>query len=605
MSLDVLQKFSLPQFPAASGIRALREIPERTMSIYPALFQVISWLPDGIRAEDGTQRIIMTTRRSSGPGAQAAKAALKKPAEAMASLYPEILKGMPVGVLILHLESPRDPRTFRIIDINPAAASLTGTTLEDLRGKTLGDFPKLLRTPFPGSCLEALQAQEPRNVGEIAYGDEHIREGIYAVRVFPLSHDFLGVAVENVTEQRRSERALRESEERFRLLIHGVQEYGIFQLDRLGHVMSWNAGAERLMGYAAEEIIGKHFSVFYLKEDVQSGKPERNLAEAARKGQSEDEGWRIRKDGSRFWTSALMTALRDSQGNLRGFAKLTRDMTERREREEALTRAKELLELRVEQRAAVLTRVNEELRVEIAERKHAEEQFKETLEQLRSLAARLQRVREEERASIAREIHDELGQACTAIKMDLALIGNKLSKRQAQLRAKIESSMHLVDDMIVTLRRIASDLRPRALDDLGLAAALEWQAQEFERHTGIHCHVALPAAEPLNLDPERSTAIFRIFQESLTNVARHAEATSVEARLEIAEGQLLFTVHDNGKGFAPQEAKAKKSLGLVGMQERAYLLKGELSIEGALGSGTTMTLRIPLLPPVQPRLDSQ
>lgn len=510
---------------------------------------------------------------------------------------------MPVGMVVLHLENPRDPKTFKIIDINPAAAFLTGTTLEALRGRTLADFPKLLKTPFPVSCQDALRAQEPRNLGEITYGDERIREGIYDVRVFPLSLDFLGVAFENVTDQRRSERALRESEERFRLLIQGVQECGIFQLDPLGIVVSWNAGAARLMGYHAEEIIGKNFSVFYPKEDVQSGKPEHNLAEAVRQGQSEDEGWRIRKDGSRFWTNSVLTALRDSKGNLRGFAKLTRDMTERREREEALTRAKELLELRVEQRAAVLTKVNDELRVEIAERKHTEEQFKVTLEQLRALASRLQSVREEERAAIAREIHDELGQACTAIKMDLALIGHKTSKRQAQLRAKIESSMRLVDDMIVTLRRIASDLRPRALDDLGLAAALEWQGQEFEKRTGIHCRVVLPQ-EPLNLDSERSTAIFRIFQESLTNVTRHAQATSVEARLEMEQDKLIFTVRDNGKGFDPQEAKARKSLGLLGMQERAYLLKGEVSIEGIPGSGTTMTLRIPLLPWHQPRQDS-
>jgi len=445
------------------------------------------------------------------------------------------------------------------------------------------------------SCLEALRAQEPRNLGELTYGDERIREGIYTVQVFPLSHDFLGVIFENVTEQKRSERALRESEERFRLVVQGVQEYGLFQLDSSGNVVSWNAGAARLMGYRAEEIIGKHFSVFYPKEEMLHCKPEHNLAEAARAGQTEEEGWRLRKDGSRFWANVLMTALRDAQGSLRGYAKLTRDMTERREREEALTRAKELLELRVEQRAVVLTRVNDELRVEIAERKHAEEQFKETLDQLRALAARLQSVREEERASIAREIHDELGQACTAIKMDLALIGRRITKKQTQLRAKIESSMQVVDDMIVTLRRIASDLRPRTLDDLGLAAALEWQSQEFEKRSGIHCHLVLPL-EPLNLDPERSTAIFRIFQESLTNVTRHAQATSVEARLEIAGGQLIFRVQDNGKGFDPEEAKAKKSLGLVGMQERAHLLNGEVSIEGIPGAGTTMILRIPLSP---------
>lgn len=565
-----------------------------------SIFPVNSRLPRGARAGDGIQRIIMPTRRSSGSGAHAAKSAIKKHADAVASLSLEILKGMPVGMIVLHLENLKDPRTFKIIDINPAAATLTGAAIEDLRGKTLGDFPRLLETQLPVSCLEALRIQEPRNLGEITYGDEHIREGIYTVQVFPLSHDFLGVIFENVTEQRRSERALRESEERFRLLVQGVQEYGIFQLDPSGNVVSWNAGAARLMGYRAEEIIGKHFSAFYPKDDVLNGKPERNLAEAGRAGQAEEEGWRIRKDGSRFWASVLLTVLRDSQGNLRGYAKLTRDMTERREREEALTRTKELLELRVEQRAAVLTRVNEELRVEIAERKHTEEQFKATLDQLRALAARLQSVREEERALIAREIHDELGQACTAIKMDLALIGRKITKRQTQLRAKIESSMGLVDDMIVTLRRIASDLRPRTLDDLGLAAALEWQGQEFEKRTGIKCHLVLPH-EPLNLDPERSTAIFRIFQESLTNVTRHSQATNVEASLEVEEDQLIFRVHDNGKGFDPEEAKAKKSLGLVGMQERALLLKGEVSIEGIPGSGTTMILRIPLLPPARTR----
>ena len=564
-----------------------------------SFFPAISRLPRGAWAGDGIQRIIMPTRRSSGSGAHATKSA-KKTADAVASLSQEILKGMPMGMMVLHLENLKDPRTFKIIEINPAAATLTGSALEDLRGKTLGDFPRLLETRLPVSCLEALRSQEPRHLGEITYGDERIREGIYTVQVFPLSHDFLGVVFENVTEQRRSERALRESEERFRLLVQGMQEYGIFQLDPLGNVVSWNAGAARLMGYRAEEIIGKHFSVFYPKDDVLSGKPEHNLGEAGRTGQTEEEGWRIRKDGSRFWVNVLLTALRDAQGNLRGYAKLTRDMTERREREEALTRTKELLELRVEQRAAVLTRVNEELRVEIAERRHTEEQFKETLDQLRALAARLQSVREQERALIAREIHDELGQACTAIKMDLALIGRKITKRQAQLRAKIESSMRLVDEMIVTLRRIASDLRPRTLDDLGLAAALEWQGQEFEKRTGIKCHLVLPQ-EPLNLDPERSTAIFRIFQESLTNVTRHSQATSVEARLEIEEDQLIFRVHDNGKGFDPEEAKAKKSLGLVGMQERALLLQGEVRIEGVPGSGTTMILQIPLLPPAPTR----
>src|SRR5207245_3540093 len=194
-------------------------------------------------------------------------------------------------------------------------------------------------------------------------------------------------------------------------------------------------------------------------------------------GQTEDKGLRIRKDGSRFWANVVVTALRDVTGNLHGFAKLTRDMTERREKLEAVKRAKLELELRFQQRAEALAGVNRELRTEIEERERVEEQLRNSLDQLRALAARLQTVREEERTSIAREIHDELGQACTAIKMDLALLRRRLTQKQPQLRAKVDSTLQLADNMIVTLRRIASELRPRTLDHLGLPAALESQAQ--------------------------------------------------------------------------------------------------------------------------------
>jgi signal transduction histidine kinase len=204
---------------------------------------------------------------------------------------------------------------------------------------------------------------------------------------------------------------------------------------------------------------------------------------------------------------------------------------------------------------------------------------------------------------VAREMHDELGQVCTAIKMDLALIGRKTTKRQAPLRAKVDSAIQLVNQMIFTLRRIASELRPRTLDDLGLTAALEWHAQEFESRTGIRCVVALPQ-EQLALDSERSTAIFRIFQESLTNVVRHAEATRVDARLEREQDQLILQVHDNGRGFDAEQASTRKSLGLIGMQERAVVLNGKLRIEGVLGSGTTVTLRIPLPLSSLPRKES-
>src|SRR6266436_5996769 len=537
----------------------------------------------------------MKARRTSGFEIQPDFTGGALPTRAALSLYPEALKKLPTGVLLLLLDDPADARTFRVVDANPAAVEIIRLSHRMVLGKTLADFPGILETPIPGQLLAALRSGENCNLGELAFGDNPEEKHVYSVRVFPLSQNCLGVAIEEITDRIHSERTLRESEERFRLVVEGVREYAIFQLDPEGNIVSWNAGAQRLKGYDSAEIIGHHFSIFYPEEDLMNDKPRDILARAARDGQSEGEGWRVRKDGSRFWANVVVTALRDSKGHLLGFAKLTRDTTENRERAEALTKAKELLELRVEQRTAVLTRVNHEMRTEIAERQRAEEELRKSRDQLRALAARLQSVREEERTYIAREIHDELGQACTAIKMDLALIGRKLTKRQAALRAKVDSSIQLVDGTIVTLRRIASELRPRTLDDLGLPAALEAQAQEFESRTGIHCSVALPE-DPLTLDTDRSTAIFRIFQESLTNVARHAHATRVEARLRRENDRIIFQVFDNGTGFDPEVAKARKSLGLIGMQERALLLNGDFKTEGMPGSGTTMTLTIPLAP---------
>jgi PAS domain S-box-containing protein len=542
-------------------------------------------------------------RRIAGPHEHAKESVIPQQNPTFSHLYPEIFRSLPLGVVVLQLEDPSDANSFRIIDLNPAAAEIAGVGVDQLRGRSIVEFPQFLAAPFLEQCLAAFHSSEARNLGEISFGDERFPEGVYAVQVFPLSDNCLGAAIENVTDRKQIEQTIRESEERFRLLIEGVQEYAIFHLDPLGYVVTWNVGAERLKRYRADEIVGKHFSAFYPPEDVRAGKPEQKLTEAVQHGHTEDEGWRLRKDGSRFWAHVVITALQDSKGNLYGFAKLTRDMTERREREERLKSAKKRLELRAEQRAASLVRVNEELRTEISERRRAEEQLRTSLEQLRALTDRLQHVREEERTRVAREIHDELGQACTAIKMDLASVGRKATKRQTQLRAKVESAIQLVDSLIISLRRIASDLRPSTLDDLGLTAALEWQAQEFERRTGVQCRITL-SQELSDLDSERSTAIFRIFQESLTNVARHANATRVEARLEEEDDRLTFQVRDNGKGFDAEEAKAHKSLGLVGMRERALLLNGEIQIEGVPGEGTTLTLRIPLPRSSLPRKQS-
>ena len=235
---------------------------------------------------------------------------------------------------------------------------------------------------------------------------------------------------------------------------------------------------------------------------------------------------------------------------------------------------------------AVLTR-------EIAERKRAEEQLRRSEENLRALAGHLESVREEERTRIAREIHDELGQVLTGLKMDLTWVAKRLPSGQPALNEKIESMFDLIDDSVNAVRRIASGLRPEALDQLGLLPAIEWQLRDFQMRTGIRCKVTLPGEE-VKPDQERSTALFRIFQELLTNVARHANATKVEVSVRVAGSTFVMEVQDNGRGIAEHEMNSPHALGLLGMRERALPFGGRFQIDGAKGRGTRATVSIPL-----------
>jgi signal transduction histidine kinase len=232
--------------------------------------------------------------------------------------------------------------------------------------------------------------------------------------------------------------------------------------------------------------------------------------------------------------------------------------------------------------------------VRLLERKQAEEELGRTTEQLRALSVRLQAAREEERIRIAREIHDELGGALTGLKMDLSWIGKRLSEQsRAAVQLKLRSTLELVDETVVKVRNISTELRPPMLDDLGLAAAIEWQTREFQRRTEIRCEI-VSLQEDITLSPEKSTAVFRIFQEILTNVARHSRATSVEVRMEEQDGCLILKVSDNGRGIEEAKVTESTSIGLLGMKERAMIFGGRVHVAGAGGRGTTVTVRIPL-----------
>jgi len=239
--------------------------------------------------------------------------------------------------------------------------------------------------------------------------------------------------------------------------------------------------------------------------------------------------------------------------------------------------------------------VNRALREADERMKHqrAAEQLRESHEQLRALSVYLQSVREEERTRIAREVHDELGQALTSCKLDVSWIAGRLPKEHKSLLEKTRTLSSQIDSMIQMVRRIATELRPGVLDYLGLGAALEWQANEFQARTGIKCDVKGQVRE-LHLGQDLSTTLFRIFQETLTNIIRHAGATQVTVNLKEALGRIIMEVKDDGKGISEAEISNPRSMGLLGMRERAALLRGDLRI-GPLpaGKGTQVTVSIP------------
>ncbi|MBA3901662.1 MAG: sensor histidine kinase [Bacteroidetes bacterium] len=219
--------------------------------------------------------------------------------------------------------------------------------------------------------------------------------------------------------------------------------------------------------------------------------------------------------------------------------------------------------------------------------------YKTKNQQLREFSAKLEKAREEERTRIAREIHDELGQQLTAIKMDLSWILKKAGTESPEIKKRIESLIKQVNETVLKVRKIATELRPGILDDLGLLAALEWQCADFEKRLGIKCNFNSSLKE-VDFPADFSTNVFRIFQEALTNIARHSGANLVSIDLSVTNNKLNLKIMDDGAGISEHDVNNNSSLGLLGMRERALLFDGELSIIGNQGDGTTVELKIPM-----------
>jgi len=362
----------------------------------------------------------------------------------------------------------------------------------------------------------------------------------------------------DITERKRSEEALRESEELFRTSFENATVgVGLVGLD--GRFFSVNPAFCDMLGYSKEELEQRSFSEITLEEDKHLGMAFLSSAINGDLYSANFEKRYVCKDGQIIWAYVSVALVRQPVKGRRFFIAYIQDITER---------------------------------------KQADEQLKAKTEQLRALTISVRSAREAEGIRIAREIHDELGSALTSMKWDLEEMGKVVSRAEnislsVPLQGKIAAMSGIVDSTIDVVRRISAELRPSILDDLGLAAAVEWQAQQFQARTGIQC-IYDCAPGHIDLDPDRSTAVFRIFQEALTNVLRHAHATRIQVALDEDDDEVLLHVQDNGRGILESERTGPGSLGLLGMRERADLIGGSLEIMGVQGVGTTVELRVPL-----------
>lgn len=360
--------------------------------------------------------------------------------------------------------------------------------------------------------------------------------------------------IRNISEHRLTEENLHESEMHIHSILDNTVD-AIITIDEKGIVKSFNIAAEKIFDYSSSEVIGQNISMLMPTPD--------------------------RDEHDQYIQNYISTGEAKIIGIGREVAGLSKDGN--------------LISLELAISPIVLGEERRFIGImrDITERKIAEQNLNNSRQEFRDLYHRLQTAREDERTRIAREIHDELGQMLTAIKIDLCWLKKKLPKDQEVFSDKMLSMSKFLDSTIEDVRRISSDLRPEVLDLLGLDEAIGWQAEEFQNRTGIRCNLNINLKD-IKLEPNCSTTFFRIFQEALTNVARYADASEVDINLIRDNGNLTLTVKDNGIGITENQISNSKSLGLIGIRERVNLFNGKFIIQGSQGKGTSLFISIPL-----------
>lgn len=404
--------------------------------------------------------------------------------------------------------------------------------------------------------LKAAIEIDPYIVGIIITGKGTIQTAVKAMKagafdyvLKPLDMLMLKQILTRALEVRR----LRVAESKYRSIFENAIG-GIYQTTPEGSCITANAALASILGYdSPDELIEnvKDIGQLYVEHNRRS-----EFVELIEKNSvvTGFESQVYRKDGSKIWVSENAHAVYSKNGNLLYYEGIVEDITKRRE---------------------------------------VEEELKCSREQLRNLSIHLQTAIEEERKYIAREIHDELGQILTALKIDLFWLNCKMPKDNKNLVSKTRFMCELIDTAIKTIQKISSEIRPGILDDLGLSSAIEWYSADFQNRTGIKCELFLDTNDS-TLDHDISIAIYRIVQEALTNVARHARATKLSINMTEVENKIIIKITDNGIGITEEQISNPKSFGLTGIRERVHLLGGEVKIKGIPNLGTTIYINIPL-----------
>lgn len=358
-----------------------------------------------------------------------------------------------------------------------------------------------------------------------------------------------------MSERRATRQMLQDVEARVGGIVESAMD-AIIAVDENQQIVLFNAAAESVFGHRRDDVLGKSLDLLlparfraahrgHIEQFGRTGSTSRRMGEQMVL-------WGLRKNAEEFPIEASISLHREGERSIHTV--ILRDVTLRKRADEALRRSRE---------------------------------------ELRELAAAAHSVREQEKSRIARELHDELAQALTALKIDVNWVRERLPDPDPLVAGKLASMQGLLDGTVAATRRISADLRPLMLDDLGLVPAVEWLVQSFSQRTGMACELAI-GSDDLQLQDPYATAVFRILQESLTNAAKHARATQVEITIEKDDGAIALTVEDNGRGFDPADPRKPGSYGLLGVRERAYLLGGEFNIDSKPGGGTRVEVRIPI-----------